>query len=56
MVVSGPRKWGNNALLGLYVRPYPGRVVRTPAADGGPALFGPARDPLAAGRPKAVVY
>ncbi len=29
---------------------------RTPPADGGPAPFGPTWDPLAAGRPKAVVY
>ncbi|GLX52303.1 hypothetical protein Shyhy01_52530 [Streptomyces hygroscopicus subsp. hygroscopicus] len=70
MVVSIAQEWGKNVFLGMippclrhvlflfrlfgWPRTRMGCLPR--AADGGPAPFGPTWDPLAADRPKAVVY
>jgi len=50
MLVSFSQEWGKANSFGHY-----GGIAAL-AADGGPALFGPTWGPLAAGRPKAVVY
>ncbi|GGY77761.1 hypothetical protein GCM10010300_22200 [Streptomyces olivaceoviridis] len=49
MVVSVPQERGKKVLFGTF--PPRTEHLRT-ATDGGPAPFGPTRDPLAAGRPK----